>query len=200
MTAIMPLLASGRQPVTQGPGSVRPSRLLATATRRPQLRAGLIGLVAGAIATGTMGVVVPLELHAAGESTGTIGLILFGTGLGYVAATGVILGSGARIVGTHTVLMTGVARAIVMPPCSLSRSVDATIAGAALITPLRGGMATLCFGLAKLGERSRSRPLDRRHELVVGAVWWIAPLGAGALSMRPAAAAPSHAHRWLCSG
>ena len=96
MTAMMPLLASGRQPVTQGPGSVRPSRLLATATRRPQLRAGLIGLVAGAIATGTMGVVVPLELHAAGESTGTIGLILFGTGLGYVAATGVITRLGCQ--------------------------------------------------------------------------------------------------------
>lgn len=159
------------------------SRVLAAAAARPQLRSALIGLTASAIAAGAMWVIVPLELHDAGESTGTIGVVLFVTGLGYIGASAVVARLGARIVTIGTSTLMGVALGIVMLPGSLSRSAAALIVTAALITPARGALATLCY---ELGARAAGGGIGTASIIgclnsLWGAATVVAPLAAGAI-------------------
>ena len=179
------LAGAGHAPMPVADEAMPPSlaRVMTAAKRRPELRSALVALSASAVASGTVSVLVPLELHQAGASTGTIGLILFVTGLGYVAATGVIARLGTRLVSISAVMIASAAVGTFLLPASLSRSAALLVLTMALITPFRGALATLCY---QLGSRAAGDGVGAASIIgCLNSLWGAAsvcsPLAAGAI-------------------
>jgi MFS family permease len=179
------LAGAGHRPLPVADEAMPPSlaRVMTAAKRRPELRSALIALSASAVTSGTLSVLLPLELHQAGASTGTIGLILFITGLGYVAATAVIARVGAGLVSVRSVIVASAAVGTFLLPASLSRSAVLLVVTMAVITPFRGALATLCY---QLGSRAAGDGVGAASIIGVlnslwGAVSVFSPLVAGAI-------------------
>jgi MFS transporter, DHA1 family, solute carrier family 18 (vesicular amine transporter), member 1/2 len=179
------LAAAGHRPLPVADEAMPPSLagVMRAAKRRPDLRSALIALSASAIASGTLAVLVPLELHQAGASIGTIGLILFVTGLGYVVASAVIARVGGRLVSIGAVMIASAAIGTFLIPASLSRSAVLLVLTLALITPFRGALATLCY---QLGSRAAGDGVGAASIIgclnsLWGAVSVCSPLAAGAI-------------------
>jgi predicted MFS family arabinose efflux permease len=184
MAALLVVLASiDYRPVPAHSAPASFSRVLAAGVRRPKLRSALTALSASAIASGTMVLILPLELHALGISTGGIGLVLFLTGLGYVAASTLVTRLGARIVTIRALVITSATLGVFLLPASLGRSAAALVLAATLITPLRGALATLCY---ELGPRAAGDGVGAASIIgfmgsLWGAVTVVVPLAAGAI-------------------
>lgn len=182
-TLVLGCTAHRPLPVADEAMPPRLSAVLLAAKRRPELRSALIALSASAVAAGVISVILPLELHDAGDSTGTIGLVLFATGLGYIVASGIIARLGGRVVSSRAVVFASAAVAALLLPASLSRSAGVLIVTVALITPFRGALATLCY---QLGSRAAGDGVGAASVIgclnsLWGAVSVVAPLAAGAI-------------------
>lgn len=144
-------LLYGGEAIPRNPAPAPPNPLrgaLSSGFLRPNLQEAVLALASGAVASGLVGVVVPLELHRAGQSTGTIGLILLLTGLGYLAAGSTVARLGSRIVSVGAALTASAIAVVAMFPTALSTSVVAVIASTALLTVMRGFASTLSYPLA----------------------------------------------------
>lgn len=157
--------------------------LVVAAIRRPQLRSALIALSATAVAAGAISVILPLELHQEGASTGTIGLVLFVTGLGYIAASATIARLGRRVVSARALVISSALVGVLLLPVSLSRSGAILVLTVALVTPFRGALATLCYQLAPraAGDGIGAASIIGCLNSLWGAVSVVAPLASGAV-------------------
>ncbi len=170
-------------PIVDETAPPRLAAVLAAARHRPELRSSLIALSASAVAAGAISVVLPLELHQSGASTGTIGLILFVTGLGYVGASGVIARLGQRAVNSRGVVIASAAVGTLMLPVALSRVAAIVVVTVALVTPFRGALATICYqlGSSAAGDGVGAASVIGCLNSLWGAVSVLAPLAAGAV-------------------
>jgi len=182
-TLILATAPHHRVAVADGALPPRLSAVVMAARHRPQLRSALTALSASAVAAGAISVILPLELHQSGSSTGTIGLILFLTGLGYVAASAIIARLGSRVVSGRAVVIASVAVGTLLLPASLSRSAAIVVATVAIVTPFRGALATLCYQLGSFaaGNGVGAASIIGCLNSLWGAVSVVAPLGAGAM-------------------
>jgi predicted MFS family arabinose efflux permease len=163
-----------------------PSRLsavLVAVRRRPELRSALFALSASAVAAGTISVILPLELHQAGASTGTIGLILFASGLGYIGASAAVARFRSRVVNSRVVAIVSVLIGVLLLPGSLSRSAAVLVVTVAVVTPFRGAVSTICYQLAAraAGAGVGAASIIGCLNSLWGAVSVVAPLLAGAI-------------------
>jgi predicted MFS family arabinose efflux permease len=170
-------------PVADGVFPPRLSTVLVAAKQRPELRSALIALSGSAVAAGAISIVLPLELHQAGASTGTIGLILFATGLGFIGASSIIARAGWRVVNSRGIVIATALVGTLLLPGSLSRSAAILTVTVALVTPFRGALTTLCYQLAPqaAGDGVGAASIIGFLNSLWGAVSVVSPLAAGAI-------------------
>jgi predicted MFS family arabinose efflux permease len=170
-------------PISEEAHSPRLSAVLVAVRRRPELRAAMFAMSASAVASGAISVILPLELSQAGASTGTIGLILFVSGLGYIAASALVARLQGRVVNTRVAAIVSVLIGALLLPGSLSRAAAILVATVIIVTPFRGALSTICYQLAprSAGDGVGAASIIGALNSLWGAVSVGAPLVAGAI-------------------
>lgn len=183
--ATVVLASAPQRPLHLGDEALPPrlSHVLVAARRRPEFRSALIALAASAVAGGAISVILPLELHQGDASTGTIGMILFATGLGYIGASALVARLGSRVVNSRAAVVASAALGTLLLPGSLSQSAAILILTAALVTPIRGALANICYQLGSraAGDGVGTASLIGCLNSLWGAASVVSPLAAGAI-------------------
>jgi MFS family permease len=91
-------------------------KVLAGAAGGPPMRSALLAISASTIPRGVTSVTLPLELHKDGASTGSIGVLLFTTGFGYIGLSAVVTPCGPGVATLRTATMVTTALGLCLMP------------------------------------------------------------------------------------
>jgi MFS family permease len=174
--------------------------VLRLAWREPALVSGAAGLVLSSLASGAINLLAPLELHVAGISTQSIGLVFSAAAGLYIVATVLVVRRIARLITVSTLGMVLVAMAAALMPATISVSSVAVVGSVLLHAPLRATVATISYPLG--ASRASHVELGTGAAMgVLNGVWAsagvVGPLLAGALAQ---VASPRLAFAVLAAG
>ena len=173
---------------TAGPGRDTPAaqeRLSTAAIRaaagEPGILAALLAILLGGLVGSTISLLAPLELHAAGLSKASIGLVFSAAALIFILASAVTVKLGERVIHVPAVLAGALAFALTLTPATLSGAAPAIVAVMCLGAPLRALLFTVSYPLGA----ARGSGVGAAMGMLNGA-WAITsvvgPLGGGALA------------------
>src|SRR5262249_17240101 len=128
---------------------------LRAATSEPRTVAAAAAVVIAGGTTGVSGLLVPDELHAAGASTGRIGLAVAAAGVLFVAGSTPTASAGRRAVRIPVLLAVMLVLALAFSPAVLTSAPFALVAMLCATTAARSVLWTISYPLAATGaERS----------------------------------------------
>jgi predicted MFS family arabinose efflux permease len=128
---------------------------LRAATSEPRTVAAAAAVVIAGGTTGVSGLLVPDELHAAGASTGRIGLAFAAAGVLFVAGSTLTASAGRRAVRIPVLLAVMLVLALAFSPAVLTSAPFALVAMLCATTAARSVLWTISYPLAATGaERS----------------------------------------------
>jgi predicted MFS family arabinose efflux permease len=157
----------------------------AIARARGGIAAGAVALALSGATNAVVQLLVPLQLHRAGASTGSIGLAFSCAAALYIGASAVVVRLGRRAVTPRTNALAAVLLALALLPAGSIGTAAAVLATLMLTVAPRATVSTIGYPLAT-GDAARA---GLGHGAAVGllngawaAAMVVAPLAAGALS------------------
>jgi MFS transporter, ACS family, D-galactonate transporter len=173
-----------------GPGDStdegRPSlAVFRAAYRDPALGAAMAAILLGGLAGGMISLLAPLELHVAGFSGASIGLIFSIAALLFIVGSALTVWAGERAVKVPAVLVAAVSLALALSPATVSGGAIAVVTAVCLSAPVRAFLYTASYPLGAAGGERAAVGAGTVMGLLNGA--WalttvIGPLSAGALA------------------
>ncbi|MDQ6687337.1 MAG: MFS transporter [Actinomycetota bacterium] len=182
----LPLALTGRRPVLPRQTTMRWTTVTRQVARSSELRAALAAMVAVGAVSGAIQLLVPLQLHRAGQSATGIGVAFSASGLVYVAASACAARARAATVTAAAAVAGCLVMGLTAAPAAFTDSSVVLVACLLTITLPRAQLNTVSYRLAATSETAHTGNLG----LVVGLlnlVWAIS------MSLGPIAAA------WLSS-
>lgn len=182
----LPLALTGRRPALPRQTTMRWTNVTRQVARSNELRAALAAMVAVGAVSGAIQLLVPLQLHRAGQSATGIGLAFSASGLVYVAASACAARARAATVTTAAAVAGCLVMGLTAVPAAFTDSSVVLVTVLLTITLPRAQLNTVSYRLAATSETAHTGNLG----LVVGLlnlVWAIS------MSLGPIAAA------WLSS-
>lgn len=154
--------ATGEFAILAGPSASEPdgrsglgTGWLASARQERALVGGAVALMLSGLASGTANLLGPIELHAAGVSAQSIGLVFSVAAGMYIVASVFVVRFSARLITVSALGATLVAMTAALAPATLSVSVAAVTATLLAQAPLRAALTTISYPLsAAVGERT----------------------------------------------
>jgi MFS family permease len=164
---------------------------------RPAVAGGALSLALSGAVNSVLQLLVPLQLHALGATTGTIGLTFSAAAVLYIAVSGLVVRLGRRATTLRTNALAALLLALALAPAVSSTAAAAVVATLLLTVVPRATVATIAYPLATRHAEGAGLGAGAVVGLLNGA--WaaamvVAPLAAGALS---ASAGPRAA--WLAT-
>ena len=173
-------------PVVRRPGPAVPLRAaVARAAREPTVLAATAALlISGVVASATQ-LLAPAELHHAGASAGTIGLIFSAASILYIAVSALVVWRGSRAVNVRVSALAALGAALSLAPGALRVGAIPVVLTLLIATFPRATIGTIAYPLAT----TRAARMGVGSGIAIGflnAVWAggivVSPLIAGALS------------------
>ena len=182
----LPLALAGRRPVLPRQTTMRWPTVTRQVARSSELLAALAAMVAVGAVSGAIQLLVPLQLHRAGQSATGIGVAFSASGLVYVAASACAARARAATVTAAAAVAGCLVMGLIATPAAFTGSSVVLVACLVTITLPRAQLNTVSYRLAATSETAHTGNLG----MVVGLlnlVWAIS------MSLGPIAAA------WLSS-
>ena len=175
-------LAPARAPAAAGGAAARG---VARAAREPTVLAATAALlISGVVASATQ-LLAPAELHRAGASAGTIGLIFSAVSILYIAVSALVVWRGSRAVNVRVNALAALGAALSLAPGALRVGAIPVVLTLFIATFPRATIGTIAYPLAT----TRAARMGVGSGIAIGflnAVWAggivLSPLLAGALS------------------
>lgn len=183
----LPLALTRRGAGTLRRTSARWSTVAAQVSSSRELRAAFASMVAVGAVSGSVALLVPLQLHRAGQSAAMIGLVFSASGLVYVVASACAARARPATVTATAVVVGCLVMGLTAAPAAFTASSAVLVTCLLVITLPRAQLNTVSYRLAAMSEAARTGNLG----IVVGLlnlVW------AASMSFGPIAAG------WLASG
>jgi predicted MFS family arabinose efflux permease len=159
--------------------------LFRAAYRDPALATAMVAILLGGLAGGMISLLAPLQLHVAGFSGASIGLVFSIAALLFIVGSALPVWAGERAVKVPAVLVAAVSLALALSPATVSGGAIAVVTAVCLSAPVRAFLYTASYPLGAAGGPRAGVGAGTVMGLLNGA--WalttvIGPLGAGALA------------------
>lgn len=148
LTIKLAALPSSRPRTAPRPAAPAWRALPAVVREQPAFSAALVAMVVCGGVAGVTQLLIPLQLHRAGSSATSIGVVLSVAGLIYIAASAATARVGARMISAPIVGWGCVLITVSLLPAALGRSTPLLVTTVLVFTLARAGVNTISYPLA----------------------------------------------------